>query len=415
MRNDIQNKMVLSHQVYQTLKQLDQTQLKKLNREFGLLSTGNRAILITRLMIGPNQIGGARLNVPDEKLRSELGLGAETDETTELWAQRLPARMRGYNPDDYPIDALEAYLLSYLEDSGPENISGDFPESLTIEDIKANLAENELNLKLDYKPYEWYQILMAHTSGKRPPFEALPAYARRFAKNQMSQLSYSQLKDLDKFYPGYFTEALEIATKKLESLRTWLRGLPVGHFWSDIESLSNTKFLMLQEQGIINIPPEIGQLTNLKHLFLYNNNIQQVPPEIGQLTNLETLNLVNNRLSSFPDNLDLPKLTELDLTANRLSSFPENLNLPNLEKLHLGRNPLKSFPKNLKLPKLKLVDIFSTHLTYDEINELNKIYSVESDLDMWNRKERERRAREYRESIRKRLEKKPVPAYLAPL
>ncbi len=54
------------------------------------------------------------------------------------------------------------------------------------------------------------------------------------------------------------------------------------------------EFLDLSNQGLTEIPVEIGQLTNLTRLHLTNNQIRGLPTEVIQLTNLTQLNLERN-------------------------------------------------------------------------------------------------------------------------
>jgi len=51
----------MSNHVHQILNTLSIEDLRHLNREFGLSTTGNQTTLIRRLLVGPTQVGGALL------------------------------------------------------------------------------------------------------------------------------------------------------------------------------------------------------------------------------------------------------------------------------------------------------------------------------------------------------------------
>lgn len=63
--------------------------------------------------------------------------------------------------------------------------------------------------------------------------------------------------------------------------------------------------LDLRDQGLRELPPEIGKLQRLTWLYLsrkkqnsIGNNLHTLPPEIGQLANLTQLHLYNNQLTA---------------------------------------------------------------------------------------------------------------------
>ena len=77
------------------------------------------------------------------------------------------------------------------------------------------------------------------------------------------------------------------------------------------------EFLDLSNQGLTEIPVEIGQLTNLTRLHLTNNQIRGLPTEVIQLTHLTELYLWKNEISLIPPELcQLTNLTQLNLDRN---------------------------------------------------------------------------------------------------
>ena len=80
----------------------------------------------------------------------------------------------------------------------------------------------------------------------------------------------------------------------------------------------------------------------LRWLILTDNAIAQLPPEVGQRSALQKLMLAGNRLRGLPDGLaDAHKLELLRLSANQFAQLPDWLTaLPRLSWLALAGNPL---------------------------------------------------------------------------
>lgn len=126
--------------------------------------------------------------------------------------------------------------------------------------------------------------------------------------------------------------------------------------------------LDLSNQGIEELPPEIGQLTNLKELDLSGNTLTKLPIEIGQLTNLEVLKLSGNRLTRLPKSLvRIQKLTILDLSNNQLSAVPvEITTLKHLKGLNLTANYLVDLPVEIG----NLVNLNTFYLSENRLSQL---------------------------------------------
>jgi len=79
----------------------------------------------------------------------------------------------------------------------------------------------------------------------------------------------------------------------------------------------------------------------IRWLILTDNQIEQLPPEIGTLSKLQKLMLAGNRLRSLPDEMaDCQNLELIRLSANQLSSLPAwLLSLPRLAWLAYSGNP----------------------------------------------------------------------------
>ena len=109
------------------------------------------------------------------------------------------------------------------------------------------------------------------------------------------------------------------------------------------------EFLELSEQGLDELPPEIGRLTELVGLDLSGNRLTGLPVEIGRLAKMEELILCRNRLSELPVEIcRMVRLRRLDVTENRFCSFPEEIGeLTELRMLHAADNQLVELPKGI--------------------------------------------------------------------
>jgi len=78
--------------------------------------------------------------------------------------------------------------------------------------------------------------------------------------------------------------------------------------------------IIILNNSIETITPDIAKLTLLKKLDLSGNNLKTLPPEIGQLTNLKTLKLNKNPLESIPAEIaNCTNLTSLIIKGTKLS------------------------------------------------------------------------------------------------
>ncbi|MEH1964997.1 COR domain-containing protein [Nostoc sp.] len=154
--------------------------------------------------------------------------------------------------------------------------------------------------------------------------------------------------------------AKEKATKLILS-NNQLSSLP-----PEICQLSNLTELYLSNNQLSSLPPEICQLSNLTLLSLHNNQLSSLPPEICQLSNLTLLSLDNNQLRSLPLEIcQLSNLTLLSLSKNQLSSLPPEIcQLSNLTVQYLDNNQLRSLPLEIcQLSNLTLLSLSNNQLS----------------------------------------------------
>jgi internalin A len=138
-------------------------------------------------------------------------------------------------------------------------------------------------------------------------------------------------------------EEFKLTTLDLSNLE--LTRLPL-----QISQLYHLKILNLGNNHISQIPQgSISNLTYLRSLILNDNNIREIPPDISQLVFLKSLILKNNFLRKIPPILcQLYDLQNLNLDNNDIDEVPSEIkNLVALESLHLDNNMIAKIPSEL--------------------------------------------------------------------
>jgi small GTP-binding protein len=107
--------------------------------------------------------------------------------------------------------------------------------------------------------------------------------------------------------------------------------------------------LDLSNQGLTELPPEIGKLTNLRTLHLRYNHLSTLPMEIQKLQHLERLGLGDNCFTEVPNEIwELRNLLILYLSANQLVIIPPEIGkLMNLIYLSLRDNKILELPAEI--------------------------------------------------------------------
>lgn len=131
---------------------------------------------------------------------------------------------------------------------------------------------------------------------------------------------------------------------RLDLSQNKLRTLP-----PEIGQLEHLETLIATGNQLETLPPEIGQLRALKSLFLYRNRLRALPAEFGQLHALRYLQLIQNELERLPPEFgQLRALETLEVHENRLEQLPEEFGqLSHLERVDLRENQLTSLPESL--------------------------------------------------------------------
>jgi hypothetical protein len=111
----------------------------------------------------------------------------------------------------------------------------------------------------------------------------------------------------------------------------------VGFKANLIETLSaaalppRLRWLILTDNRLRELPPEIGRCTRLQKLMLAGNQLQHLPDELSYCQNLELLRIAANRFERLPDWLfTMPKLAWLACAGNPCSDRNEAAALAHL-------------------------------------------------------------------------------------
>jgi hypothetical protein len=97
------------------------------------------------------------------------------------------------------------------------------------------------------------------------------------------------------------------------------------------------RWLILTDNQITEIPPEIGNCTRLQKLMLAGNRLRSLPREMAACTNLELLRISANQLTALPDwLLSLPRLAWIAYAGNPFCAPAEQgalerSSIPNIE------------------------------------------------------------------------------------
>lgn len=140
--------------------------------------------------------------------------------------------------------------------------------------------------------------------------------------------------------------------------------------------------LLLIDQGLQTLPPEIKKLRNLKVLEAQGNQFTTLPPELFELKNLKSLNLTNNKLEQIPPEIGkMRNLKVLVVSGNKLTTLPKEVgSLQNLFWIDVSQQPIKDLPFELsQLPRLRELGLFDANLekippVVMELRHLEKLF-----------------------------------------
>jgi internalin A len=169
-------------------------------------------------------------------------------------------------------------------------------------------------------------------------------------------------------------EAERSKATKFEVANEGLTELP-----ADIGQLTNLQSLNVSGNQLRELPEEIVKLINLEECYLGDNQLRELPEEISNLTNLQVLTLTGNQFSEFPKVITkLPNLQSLELRDLRLGELPQEIaHLNNLQELYLSGNQIRQLPTEITaLVNLKVLDLLDNQLRSLPV-EITELISLE--------------------------------------
>ena len=127
---------------------------------------------------------------------------------------------------------------------------------------------------------------------------------------------------------------------------------------STIRKYKDAAMILLSDNSLTSLPPEIGELTSAITFDVANNYLTMVPTQIGNMSNLKSINLSGNKIQSIPSTISkLTKLELLDLRNNRITDVPvEIYNMSSIKTINLSGNPIND------LTKQKLRTVFGSKI-----------------------------------------------------
>ncbi len=110
--------------------------------------------------------------------------------------------------------------------------------------------------------------------------------------------------------------------------------------------------LLLHDNRLAQLPPEIGKLQLLRKLDVSSNQLTELAFEIGALKRLTHLLVADNKLNSLVESIgQIASLTVLDVSNNNLNSLPKQLGSLPLKLFKVSGNPLKNAPQELLIAR----------------------------------------------------------------
>lgn len=176
-----------------------------------------------------------------------------------------------------------------------------------------------------------------------------------------------------------------------------LSGRKILKLSAEIGSITRLKSLVLNNNLLDSLPPELWRLSYLVTLDLSNNHLGHLDSKISGLKNLLFLSVRGNGLTSLPLSLfDLQQLENLLLSKNLLDTLPEEVsNLLFLKYLNVSENQLRTIPLNVAaMAQLDSLDLSGNLITTlpELISELqntkvnlrdNQLCNLSSTLQAW--------------------------------
>jgi hypothetical protein len=150
------------------------------------------------------------------------------------------------------------------------------------------------------------------------------------------------------------------------------------------------RWLILTDNQLAELPPEIGRCTRLQKLMLAGNRLRELPAELAACSNLELLRVAANRFTHLPECIfELPRLSWLAYSGNQFSDVDEaqamrNKTIPHFDwhalelqhKLGEGASGVIYRAKHTGHDSAVAVKVFKGALTSDGLPRSEKAASI---------------------------------------
>ena len=118
-------------------------------------------------------------------------------------------------------------------------------------------------------------------------------------------------------------------------------GIPESKLFAYLEHFPNLEEISLNNCGVFDLPPSLGELKSLKKLSVKNNSINALPVELNDLVELKEIDISNNMFRALPYVIGGQwSLEKLAIQGNPLEGLEEVIkhlnNLPNFKSLSIS-------------------------------------------------------------------------------
>jgi Leucine-rich repeat (LRR) protein len=247
-----------------------------------------------------------------------------------------------------------SYINEYYEDNKYVPLPKEVTQLKSLETLKTNAFDGAVfeieNLKVLHLIYgATYKSQLANSFEKLQKLEKL-YLSFAHLDSTVTLVGVANLPNLKEVELDHPTQKIVDEVLKNPNITS----LKISRAYDVVFDFNNAKYLTrldLNNNGLIEIPKSIYALTNLQSMVLSDNKIDKIDPEIANLKQLKVFSIYQNRLSELPDELLQCKLLDyLYLDYNRsLASLPADIGeLKNLKDLTASQCILTQIPKSLE-------------------------------------------------------------------